>query len=200
VGDEVCGLRAAFLADTVIYYATNVIFMAGKGEHMMVRTVRLGCENMPKTNRRKDMPKTDMAVNQMLSDAINKIDKVLDGAYVDTHAKYANGKASSVAVVGLTTSQMNNMKTMLKANIDYMDDVKQTATVDNRIAKAKRVIGRIDDYMAGRVTDTNRENAIMTKTMIAKAKADRKAKQTKVAEYKAQLEKAGLSIDDLMDL
>ncbi len=171
--------------------------MAGKGEHMMVQTTRLGCENMPKTNRRKDMETTGKAVNQMLSDNINKIDKVLDGAYVDTHAKYANGKASSVAVVGLTTSQMNNMKTMLTANIDYMDDVKPSASVDNRIAKAKRVIGRIDDYMAGRITDTNRENAIMTKTMIAKAKADRKAKVAKVEQLKALMEKDGISLDDL---
>ena len=197
VGDEYYGLRAAFLADTYIYYATNVIFMTGKGEHVMVATARrLKGEKM--VTRRKDMKTTDDTMSQMLSDNINKADKVLDGAYLDTKAKYHNGKQKAVVVVGITTTQMNALKDMMNANIAFQKPMEQTASVVNRITRATRVIGRIDNYIKGVVVDGDGDNRIMTKPMIAKAKADAKAMADRKADGIAYLKSIGLDPSDLV--
>lgn len=171
---------------------------------MVANHPSIGCENMPKKNlQRKDMETTEKAVNQMLSDSINKIDKVLDGAYDETYAKYHNGKQSTVVVVGLTHMQMTNMRNMLNANVAFMDDQKQTASVTNRIARAKRVIGRIDGYINGVVVDRDGNNRIMTRQM-RKDIADQKAKDAQTVatatEQMANIAKAnGMTLEQLMD-
>ena len=171
--------------------------MAGKGEHVMVATARQSKVNKMVT-RRKDMKTTNDTMSQMLSDNINKIDKVLDGVYLDTKAKYHNGNQKAVVVVGITTTQMNDLKDMMQSNIDFQKPMKQTASIVNRIDRAKAVIGRIDNYINGVVVDGNGDNRIMTKPMIAKAKADAKALADKKADGLAYLKSIGLDPSDLV--
>ena len=171
--------------------------MAGKGEHVMVATARQSKVNKMVT-RRKDMKTTKDTMSQMLSDNINKIDKVLDGVYLDTKAKYHNGNQKAVVVVGITTTQMNDLKDMMQSNIDFQKPMEQTASIVNRIDRAKAVIGRIDNYINGVVVDGNGDNRIMTKPMIAKAKADAKALADKKADGLAYLKSIGLDPSDLV--
>tara|TARA_A100001201_G_C4053739_1_gene190444 strand:+ start:121 stop:651 length:531 start_codon:yes stop_codon:yes gene_type:complete len=176
--------------------------MAGKGEHVMdANHPSIGCENMPKKNTnaiRKDMKTTYDAMSQMLSDNVNKVDKVLDGVYIDTKAKYHNGKQKTVVAVGITNAQMNALKDMMNAVIDFQKSMKQTASVVNRIARAKVRIGRIDDFINGVITDADGENRIMTKPMIAKAKADAKALADKKADALKVLADMGIDPKDLV--
>ena len=144
------------------------------------------------------MKTTNDTMSQMLSDNINKIDKVLDGVYLDTKAKYHNGNQKAVVVVGITTTQMNDLKDMMQSNIDFQKPMKQTASIVNRIDRAKAVIGRIDNYINGVVVDGNGDNRIMTKPMIAKAKADAKALADKKADGLAYLKSIGLDPSDLV--
>lgn len=175
--------------------------MAGKGEHVMVATARRTKVNKMVT-RRKDMKTTDDTVSQMLSDGINKADKVLDGVYLDTKAKYHNGNQKAVVVVGITVQQMNDLKDMMQSNIAFQTAMKQTASVTNRIARAKRVIGRIDNYINGVVVDADGDNRIMTKPM-RKAIADQKAKVDAAAQkandaIEQMAKDNGMSVDDLL--
>ncbi len=163
----------------------------------MVATARQSKVNkMPKI--RKDMKTTYDAMSQLLSDSVNKVDKVLDGVYIDTKAKYHNGKQKSVVAVGITNTQMNALKDMMTAVIDFQKSMKQTASVVNRIARANVRIGRIDDFINGVIVDGDGENRIMTAPMIAKAKADAKALETKKADALALLADMGIDPSDLV--
>ena len=171
--------------------------MAGKGEHVMVATARQS-KGEKMVTRRKDMKTTDDAFAQMLSDNINKVDKALDGVYIDTKAKYHNGKQKAVVAVGINNTQLNALKDMMNANIDFQKSMKQTASVVNRIARAKVRIGRIDDFINGVVVDRDGDNRIMTAPMIAKAKADAKALETKKADALKVLADMGIDPMDLV--
>ena len=176
--------------------------MAGKGEHVMVATARQSKVNkVPKI--RKDMKTTYDAMSQMLSDSVNKVDKVLDGVYIDTKAKYHNGKQKTVVAVGITHTQMNALKDMMTAVIDFQKSMKQTASVVNRIARANVRIGRIDDFLNGVVVDRDGDNRVMTQPM-RKAIADQKAKDAETVatatEQMANIAKAnGMTLEQLMD-
>ena len=148
--------------------------------------------------RRKDMKTTHDTMSQMLSDSVNKTDKVLDGVYLDTKAEYHNGKQKSVVAVGITITQLNDLRDIMQSNIAFQKPMKQTASVANRIDRAKAVIGRIDNYINGVVVDGDGDNRIMTKPMIAKAKADAKALETKKARGLKVLADMGLDPMDLV--
>ncbi len=163
----------------------------------MVATTRRTKVNKMET-RRKDMKTTYDAMSQMLSDSVNKVDKVLDGVYIDTKAEYHNGKQKSVVAVGITNTQMNALKDMMTAVIDFQKSMKQTASVVNRIARANVRIGRIDDFINGVIVDRDGDNRIMTAPMIAKAKADAKALETKKADALKVLADMGIDPMDLV--
>ena len=159
----------------------------------------LRCEKMGIPTRRKDMPTTKNALNQIVADVCNKMNQTLNGAFLDTMQKYETDAKATAIICTLSTKQMNAMMETLDGvnamNMAMDTDARQTRNADN----IGNVVGRINDFSNGNVwvidTDGETIHTVETKaTRKAKAKAQ-KEHDAKVATLIANAKEMGLNID-----
>jgi len=142
------------------------------------------CEIMGIPTRRKDMPTTKNALNQIIADVGNKMNQTLNGAFLDTMEKYDSLPKATAIVCTLSTKQMNAMLETLDGLTSMngaMDaDARQSRNADN----IGDVIGRINDFASGNVwvLDTDGETVHVVET-----KATRKAKAKAQKEHDAKV-------------
>lgn len=149
--------------------------------------------------RRKDMPTTQNALNQIIADVGNKMVQTLNGAFLDTNAKYETDAKATAIICTLSTEQMNAMLETLDG-INAMNDAMDSSARQSRNAdNIGNVVRRINDFASGNVwvldTDGETVHVVETKaTKAAKAKAQ-KEHDAKVADLIAHAKELGLNID-----
>ena len=159
----------------------------------------LRCDKLGIPTRRKDMPTTKNALNQIIADNCNKMIQTLNGAFLDTMQKYDDLPKATAIICTLSTKQMNAMLETLDGINALNDAMKADARQSRNADNIGDVVGRINDFASGNVwvldTDGETVHVVETKaTKAAKAKAQ-KEHDAKVNDLIAHAKELGLNID-----